>query len=339
MRTIVLVTTLVVAALARAGDSNTDPVEATVAAVEHAQGEMAAAQEHAKAEMAAAQAQMAAARAQLQAASKQLAEAARTRLHTGYKRAFLGVLLGDQSENGIVVAGVTPGGGAETAGIEADDIIVSVNDESLTDHKRPLEVLHRVLDGVSPGGDVAMVVLRNGEMQSFDAVPTSTIPFTYGFLPGGVSGLPELIKRVQGIWDGALGSTGRTIELGGLQFVDIGEDLGDYFGVDSGVLVLNAPGNSGLKPGDIVRRIDGADVASANEARRLLAATSGDEAEVEVRRKNRKVDVTAAKVSPSIHQTIRTLPSGVPGTETVIVSGAVPLVEVEVDVEVEKDAD
>ena len=163
--------------------------------------------------------------------------------------------------------------------------------------------------------------------------PRPPSPIAYGFIPG----LEPIAKRVKGIWEGALGAADKTIEIGGLQFVDIGEDLGDYFGVDSGVLVLNAPGDSGLKPGDIVRRIDGADVASANEARRLLAATSGDDAEVEVRRKNRKVEVTAAKVSPLTHQTIRTLRSSVPGTETVIVSGSVPLEAVEVEVEVVKD--
>jgi len=332
MKTMVLITTLAAAALARAGDGNTDAVEAS-AVMEHARTQMAAAQEQAQAQMAAAQAQMAAARKQLQAASNKLAEAARTRHVTGYKRAFLGVLLGDQSEDGIVVAGVTPGGGAETAGIQANDIIVAVNDESLTGHEQPLEVLHRVLDGISPGGDVAAVVMRDGEMQSFDAVPTSAIPFTWGLHPDPT--IP-IIERFQRIFDGARGSTDRTIEIGGLQFVDIGEDLGDYFGVDSGVLVLNAPGDSELKPGDIVRRIDGADVASANEARRLLAATSGDDAEVEVRRKNRKVEVTAAKMSPLIRQTVRTLPSAVPGTETVIVSGSVPLEQIEVEVEVEK---
>jgi len=333
MKTMVLITTLAAAALARAGDGNTDAVEPS-AVMEHARTQMAAAQEQAQAQMAAAQAQMAAARKQLQAASKELAEAALIRHVTGYKRAFLGVLLGDQSEDGIVVAGVTPGGGAETAGIQANDIIVAVNDESLTGHEQPLEVLHRVLDGISPGGDVAVVVMRDGETQSFDAVPTSTIPFTWGFLPE--PNIEPHIEWIQRIWDGARGSTDRTIEIGGLQFVDIGEDLGDYFGVDSGVLVLNAPGDSELKPGDIVRRIDGADVASANEARRLLAATSGDDAEVEVRRKNRKVEVTAAKMSPLIRQTVRTLPSAVPGTETVIVSGSVPLEQIEVEVEVEK---
>jgi len=58
---------------------------------------------------------------------------------------------------------------------------------------------------------------------------------------------------------------------GGLQLVDIGEDLGKYFGVDAGVLVLDVPPGSALKPGDILRRIDDADIGNAREAYRLLA--------------------------------------------------------------------
>ena len=125
---------------------------------------------------------------------------------------------------------------------------------------------------------------------------------------------------------GATGSATR----GGLHLVDIGEDLGDYFGVDGGVLVLNVPGKSELKPGDIVRRIDGDDVGSSDEAYRLLAGSSDEDAELEVQRKNRKMALTVAKASPRMVQRIRTMPKGY---ETVTVSGSVPVVEVEVEVE------
>ena len=71
------------------------------------------------------------ARIELQEAARRLAEASRQRLTwSGNNRAFLGVLIGEQSEDGIVVAGVTPAGGAETAGIEADDVIVAIDGET-----------------------------------------------------------------------------------------------------------------------------------------------------------------------------------------------------------------
>ena len=82
-------------------------------------------------------AEMEAARQQLQAAAKRMAKASRKHLVSAKDRAFLGVLIRDQSEDGIVIAGVTPAGGAEAAGLESDDIIVAINGESLTGRTQP----------------------------------------------------------------------------------------------------------------------------------------------------------------------------------------------------------
>ena len=349
MKAIVTATAFLAAAFVHAdAKSEDDPVAETtkVEAVAQARSQIEAAQ----AQMEAARVQMESARAEMTAAAKQMAEAASTQLHTAYKeRPFLGVLIGDQTEDGIVVAGVTPDGGAEAAGIETDDVIIAVGGEALTGHKRPLRVLHRVLDGITPSpGGVEVVVSREGEEHSFDVVPTDATVVAFGSIP--YTDLERPIQkllsqaglhRIDRLWDGfPRQDKAMSIRAERIQFVDIGEDLGNYFGVDGGVLVLNAPAKSELRPGDIVRRIDGADVASSDEAYGLLAGTSGEDAQVEVRRKNRKVEVTASKF-PLMRQTIRTLPSGEPGKETVIVSGSVLRTdpEVEVDVEVEKDAD
>ena len=350
MKSIVTAAAFVAATFVHADSkSENDPeVEAAKAeAVAHARSQMEAAQ----AQMEAARVQLESARAEMATAAKQMAEAATKGLHSAYKeRPFLGVLIGDQSEDGIVVAGVTPDGGAEAAGIEAEDLIVAVDGESLTGHKLPLTVLHRILDGVTtPGDGIEVVVSREGETHSFDVVPADKTVVAYGSIP--LNGLAEplqidvlphtALRHIDRLWDGFRRRAEAVSIQPGIHFVDIGEDLGSYFGVDGGVLVLNVPAKSELKPGDIVRRIDGADVASSEEAYRLLSATSGDNAELEVRRKNRKVDVTAPKLATAMHQTIRTLSSSDPGKETVIVSGSVLRTdpEVEVDVEVEKDDD
>lgn len=324
-------------------------VEAAKAeAVTHARSQMEAAQ----AQMEAARVQLESARAEMATAAKQMAEASSNRLRTAYKeRPFLGVLIGDQSEDGIVVAGVTPDGAAEAAGIEPEDVIIAVGGESLTGHKRPLKVLHRVLDGITPSRTgIEVAVSREGETHSFDVVPKDATVVAFGSIP--ISDLKEplqidvlprtALRHIDRLWEGFRRPDKATsVRAEGIHFVDIGEDLGNYFGVDGGVLVLNAPAQSELKPGDIVRRIDGADVASSDEAYGLLAAASGEDAKVEVRRKNRKVEVTAAKLPPLVHQTIRTLPSGEPGKETVIVTGSVlradPVIDVDVGVEKEDD--
>ena len=243
----------------------------------------------------------------------------RNRRQAQDNQAFLGVLIARQSEAGIDVAGVTPDGGAEAAGLQAEDIIVAIDGEPLTGHNRPMQVLRKVLRNVAPGDGVSLVISRDGDEQPFEVVTTSY---------DADAGLhAEVRKTISGLVgerpgppvDDLTGMFGPSLQPGrflfdtpdGLRLVDIGEDIGDYFGVDGGVLVLNTPAKSELKPGDIVRRIDDADVASAAEAYRLLWRAEGD-AEVEVRRKNRTVTATVAQMPPRATR-IQIRPAGRPG--------------------------
>lgn len=297
----------------------------------------------ARTEMEAARAAMEAAREEVAAAAKRLAKVARhsTLQFTleGPRRAFLGVMLGEQSTDGIVVAGVTPAGGAETAGIQADDIIVAINGESLTGLRRPVNILHRVLDEVAPGTKVNLAVSRDGDTKSFDVGTSPPVTWSSSLGPAGRAYAYHLTAPdiLHGFEPGQLQLLRQFQPLAGpaagLQLVDIGEDLGDYFGVDSGVLVLDAPAKSELKPGDILRRIDGADVGSSHEAHRLLAGSAENEAAVEIRRKNRTVSVAVPKPSGWQHGSLLTMPRG---KARVMVDG--PQVEVDIEVEADDDA-
>ena len=228
-----------------------------------------------------------AAEQRLAEAAKELAAAWKTRLsERETDRAFLGVLIAEQDERGIHVGGLSPDGGAERAGLQPDDVIVAINGESLRGERRPLGRLQRVLKEVEPGASVAVAVVRDGEELDFDVITAPAI--SANWLEGLIEheweyGAPR--------WPRAGGVFGR--RGAGLKLVDIGEDLGDYFGVDAGVLVLDTPAKSPLKPGDIVRRIAGAAVSSAEDAYQLLARLEA-EAEGEVRRKNRNITVTLA---------------------------------------------
>lgn len=216
------------------------------------------------------------------------------------RRAFLGVLVGRQSEAGLEVAGVTPDGGAEDAGVQVDDVIVEINGERLTGQRWPLRALHRELENTSPGDPVTVVISRDGENQSVEIVTTS-YDERAGIDQGSVAPIVRRLWSGRGappFVDDHIGLGGPNLQPGrflfdtpdGLRLVDIGADMGEYFGVDGGVLVVNTPAGSELKPGDILRRIDGADIASAAEAYRMLWRLA-DDAEVEVRRKNRTIKV------------------------------------------------
>lgn len=200
--------------------------------------------------------------------------------------ARLGVMIKEADEaDGVLVVGLVPDSGADEAGVRSNDVIVEVNGESLRASDSPAEALRAALRDVDPGDEVRLVVLRDGRTMPIDVVTTS-LP-AYSFWAPYAKALghehsPPWVWR----W-----TTSDTDEHPPLHLLDIGQDLGGYFGVESGVLVLDTPARSQLKPGDILRRVDGADVASAMDARRLLAAIDG-EAEAEVLRKKRKVKVT-----------------------------------------------
>lgn len=282
---------------------------AALAAGAHADDEAKDGANEATAEQEAAEEELERARELMESSVAAWAEAI-DRLWTDWaprQRAVLGVLVGSQSEDGLEVAGVTPAGGAEDAGVRADDVIVEINGKRLTGRRWPLVTLNRELEKVSPGDPVTVVISRDGDSESFEVVTSSYDAQT------GIEGRIALADALGPSWWGRVGPVivddhigvgGPNLRPGrflfdapdGLRLVDIGADLGDYFGVDGGVLVLNTPAGSELKPGDILRRINGADIASAAEAygllwRRPTANGEAEDAEIEVRRKNRTLKV------------------------------------------------
>lgn len=261
----------------------------------------AAAREDRRAErqerLAAAKESMEEAIAQTVEAAQQMAEIQGRRIrHGGHcvacnaDRAFLGVWISEQGEHGITVAGLSPEGGAEKAGVVEDDVIVAINGESLVGADEPVDVLHEILEDVAPGDAVELVVLRDDETIPLEVVTTAPVSdFRMAARRLGRVGR-DLGRDFDFEWRERRPGRLDRRERDGLRLADIGEDLGDYFGVDAGVLVLDTPAKSAFMPGDILKRIDGAAVSSAADGHRLLRRLTED-AQAEVRCKNRKVMV------------------------------------------------
>ena len=78
--------------------------------------------------------------------------------------------------------------------------------------------------------------------------------------------------------------------LGGLQVAELTPALGEYFGVEQGLLVVRAPENVdiGLEDGDVIRKIGGRTFRDARQATRILRSYEpGEEVELEVTRHKR----------------------------------------------------
>ena len=205
-----------------------------------------------------------------------------------FSRPFLGIMIQQEDAEGVRVASVTPGGGAEGAGIRAKDLIVRVNDADLTGSQAPIILLHEALDHVEKGESVEVELLRDGETMTVDVVPHVGAKARIMRLHSGGSIIPGT-ELTRSIWPGW--NERRHEQAFGFKLVDIGETLGAYFGVDSGVLVLTAEDANDLLPGDIVQRVGEDDVADA-EAAYMAVAEAEEPVKVVVRRNAKRKTLT-----------------------------------------------
>lgn len=199
-------------------------------------------------------------------------------------RPFLGIVIASKDAEGVRVASVTPGGGAEDAGIRSKDLIVRVNDADLAGSQAPIILLHETLDHVEAGDTVEVELLRDGETMTVDVLPQVGVRARIMGMHPGTSFTPATH-----IWSGW--NESRREQTFGFKLVDVGATLGAYFGVDGGVLVLSAEEDSHLLPGDILQRVSEDDIADADAAY-LALAEAEESTKVVVRRNGKRKTLT-----------------------------------------------
>jgi len=235
----------------------------------------------------------------------------------------LGVLLGGPgSDASNQVIGLTPGGGAEAAGIEQGDRLVSVNDKSVAEGDP--QSVRDALEGIEAGTSVPVIVERGGQQLTFDVETTSVVRDVRVFGLRSAPDTGEFEREVE-----------REIEreivimrpdrpmppvpprhLRAPLFSVLGHDsdlinnhagLEPYFGTAEGVIVLRIdPENTfGLRDGDVVLRLDDETVdRPVDLGRLLLVRDPGDEVVIEVMRENvlTQIPATIPDRSKAIHR-------------------------------------
>jgi S1-C subfamily serine protease len=189
-------------------------------------------------------------------------------------QAVLGLNIED-SDFGVFVTGVTPNGPAATAGVEVGDTIVSINDVELArlaGTRSPSAVLLGQIGTVVPGEDVKLRILRGGNYR--DVVVKAgegslRQPFLFTgpeqfFTNGGRSVVrlnPWGPFMINGQWS--------DIEL-----VSLTPALGEYFGVNEGLLVVRAgrAAELGFRDGDVIIDLAGRMPQSPEHALRILGS-------------------------------------------------------------------
>lgn len=196
------------------------------------------------------------------------------------KEGFLGVTVEslsreDKKEKGIafgvLVWEVMEDSPAEKAGIREDDVIQYYDSKKVRDP----DDLFEYVRGTEPGADIQIAVLRDGEPQKItaaigtrkysnrDTYHCPMLPTTKGYL--------------------------------GVKLQDINEGLAGYFDVkeDEGALVLEVNEDSpaeeaGIKPGDVILKIDNEAIREAQDVKDLLGDyQEGDVIALQIKRRGK----------------------------------------------------
>lgn len=214
--------------------------------------------------------------------------------HNRMNRPGLGIILGagffdsaGDHEEGAEIVAVTPGSPADEAGLQPGDVVVAWNGERLArngkdsrwvggEASRDLIVRSRELE---EGEAVTLRFLRDGE-----EVEVTVVARELDFGPGvsaGWVGRPDFKFR------GAPGVEWQSAEPWFLprgwldmEMVELNPGLGQYFGSDTGVLVVQGPEGDetlGLQSGDVILTIGGREVKSPEHVMRILRSYEPDE--------------------------------------------------------------
>lgn len=210
--------------------------------------------------------------------------------HIDMRRGRLGILVdltADAARDsiGARVAGVTPGGPADRAGVQTGDVVVRLNGTRLTssavgrgeeeaeDQSRPGLRLIRLASRLDGGDTVRLELRRDGrtvqvtfvaEESDVDRMVTRMrIPGLRELVPG-MPLSPEGLERM------------RVTVLGGpvsdLELVRVNPGLAEYFGTAEGLLVVDVGSDTalGLRAGDVILSIGARRPTSPSHAMRIL---------------------------------------------------------------------
>lgn len=230
-------------------------------------------------------------------------------------RARLGVELGEAARvdgrSGVALGAVPAESPAYRSGLRSGDVILALDGEALGDEPAAAMVAH--MRTIEPGDTVAVSYAREGRESTAlvitepAAAVASAMPFyrrntgegpAGSILRPGVGDIrldlrrgPEAVEslRLFRIGDREMG------------LVEVGPELGRYFGTDRGVLVTRAPDDAGLglEAGDVILEIGGREVRSPGHARSIIASYLPDEPiQLTVMRDRRQRDVTGSRSGP-----------------------------------------
>lgn len=283
-------------------------------------------QEKIREELAATREQLADMARRMAELSRQLApEAERLREHTAialrelrHSRPIIGILMGPDEHGKVVVSGVTPEGPAAKAGMKAGDVLERINGKAIegkTDAQR-LDHARALIGDLAEGQEVRIDYRRDGKAAKV-ALKAEKMDRLMVWAPGAREPLRRLHERIasDADWPHELSmeieritpfalcgededcefpTIGHAFRWSGLSLASVDADLGRYFGVERGALVLSPIEDlEGLRSGDVILEIDGVAVDGPRQTmRELRRKEPGSQVSLKVQREQRAQTVT-----------------------------------------------
>ncbi|MEE8464242.1 MAG: PDZ domain-containing protein [Gammaproteobacteria bacterium] len=283
---------------------------------------------HAREEMADAREQMEQAAREMARVGQEIAREVVVRIQDRQPKAMLGINLQSsdgKGAGGVEVAGVSSDGPAEKAGLEAGDILVEIDGNSLKgdDDDSAIGKLTGYMADVEPGQKVTVDYLRAGKPHS---VVIETTEFNFSNFPNfgfdfDFSDMAESLEELKNLGEhrrfefvipgGAIAPHmprgprqlyafgGHRIHgaLGDMEMVSLTPELGEYFGTKKGLLVVRAPKNEDidLRDGDVILKVGDREPSSPGQLFRIIGSyEAGETVELQVMRKKkkRKLEIT-----------------------------------------------
>ena len=216
-------------------------------------------------------------------------------------RPMIGITIDSSDDSspveGVAVAGISPGSAADEAGLRAGDVITAVNTESLSSENE-MEANSKLLDfmqGVEEGDVLDVEFVRNGQASTVELMPKMASSTVFDFTFGGPGSAPPVAPTAPQVYSFKSFGTHRGHGFGDMEMIELNEDLGRYFGTDSGLLIVKAPEDNAFKlqDGDVIKSIDGREPKDILHAVRILGSyEEGETVNIEIMRDKKKQKVS-----------------------------------------------
>jgi S1-C subfamily serine protease len=244
-----------------------------------------------------------------------------------HSRPSLGVVVdmraGASDSIGARIESVTPGGPADRAGVRSGDIITRIGGKALVQstsvgaglgamQSQPGLRLIEFSARLAPNDTVALQLRRGRSVRNVRLVtePQRTVTYWRQPIAGSNEQMAvelqqryEVLKSVEPMItqrdEPLTGTFYDRWPLAALQLAPLNAELGQYFGISDGILVISVPRSSGLRlrGGDVILRVDGRTPASPVHLLRILQSyDSAEQVRLDIVR-NRKRETIEGTLS------------------------------------------